>query len=161
MTTKPTLAYKYLIKLLSIRDYSEYKLREKLREKKYPADEIEMAISEIKARNFLREEFYTEARIKGFMNKGYSPNYIRQKLKQEYLSVSDDEINAVFTEHKLTSHDQICHLIQKKIRGKNELDYKEESKILRFLLSKGHDFDESKKIIKSITTCVDRSNNEL
>ena len=58
--TTSNKAYMYLVKLLSSRDYSEYKLREKLREKKYPADEIESALNEIKSKGFLREEAYAE-----------------------------------------------------------------------------------------------------
>lgn len=150
MTTQATIAYLYLVKLLSARDYSEHKLREKLREKKHPADEIESAINEIKARGFLREAAYTQARVKTFMEKGYSPDYIRQRLAEEHLSVTDEEIQAVFEEYHLTPEVQIDRLIRKKIQGATELDYSEENKILRFLLSKGHDFGESKKVLKMV-----------
>jgi regulatory protein len=150
MTTPSNKAYLYLVKIISGRDYSEHKLREKLREKKYPADEIDTAINEIKARGFLREEVYAEARVKSFMEKGYSPDYIRQRLTEEHLTVTDEEIEAVFTEYRLTPEDQIARLIRKKIQGKTEFDYAGENKILRYLLSKGHDFGESKKMMKSI-----------
>ena len=135
MNTPSNKAYLYLIKLISFRDYSEHKLREKLREKKYPANEIDSAINEIKTKGYLKEELYTEARVKGFMNKGYSPNYIRQKLAQEHLTVTEEEID---------------RLARKKMHGKTEFDYEGQSKILRFLLSKGHDFGTSKKVLKSI-----------
>lgn len=149
MTSSPAnKAYFYLIKILSARDYSEYKLREKLREKKYSSEEIEQAINEVKSKGYLREENYAAARVKAFMEKGYSPVFIRQKLAQENVTLSDEKIEAVFTEYRLTPNDQIERLIRKKIRGKAEIDYNEESKILRYLISKGHDFSESKKLIK-------------
>lgn len=150
MTTQSNKAYLYLIKIISSRDYSEHKLREKLREKNHPADEIESAINEIKAKGYLREEVYSEARVKGFMDRGYSPDYIRQRLAQEHLTVTDEEIKAVFTEYRMTPEDQIDRLIRKKIQGKTEFDYAGENKILRYLLSKGHDFGDSKKTMKSI-----------
>jgi regulatory protein len=150
MPTPPNKAYLYLVKIISGRDYSEHKLREKLSTKKYSANEIESAICEIKNRGFLREEIFAEARVKGFMERGYSPDYIRQRLAQEHLTVTDEEIEAVFTEHGLTTEDQIDRLVRKKIQGKTDFDYAGESKILRYLLSKGHDFGDSKKVLKSI-----------
>jgi regulatory protein len=150
MNTQSKKAYLYLVKLLSSRNYSEHKLREKLIGKNYPADEIESAINEVLTRGFLREDLIAESRIKSFMEKGYSPEYIRQRLALEHLTVSDDEIQAVFSEYRLTPEDQIDRLVRKKIQGKAELDYDEENKVLRYLLSKGHDFGDSKKILKSI-----------
>lgn len=143
-------AYSYLVKIISSRDYSEHKLREKLREKKFPPEDCEAALSEIKARGYLREDAYTEARIKGFMNKGYSVSYVRQKLKQEHLTVTDEQIEEVFGEHRTSEEDQIERLAQKKIGTKSGLDFAEQGKILRFLLSKGHDYSKSKKILKSL-----------
>lgn len=140
----------YLVKIISARDYSEHKLREKLRERKYPQDEIESAISEIKSKGYLREEVYAEARIKAFMHKGYSPNYIRQKLAQEHLIATNEEIEAVFSEYRTSPEDQMDRLIRKKMHGKTEFDYAGESKILRYLISKGHEFSAGKKIMENI-----------
>lgn len=151
---KSPKAYTYLVKILSVRDYSEHKLREKLKERKYPADEIEDAISEMKSKGYLREEVYAAARIKALMQKGYSPDYIRQKLDQEHLSASEEEIAVVFTEYRTSPEEQIDRLVRKKMQGKTDFDYTEESKILRYLLSKGHDFGDAKKIMKNIITEV-------
>ncbi len=134
-------AYSYLVKLLSSRDYSEHKLREKLREKKFPANEIDNAINEIKERGYLREEAYSEARVKGFMSKGYSISYIRQKLSQEKLSVSEEFIQEIFDEHQLTEADQIEKLLKKKLRvlsEDREEAQKERQKAIRYVFSKGH-----------------------
>jgi regulatory protein len=140
----------YLVKLLSYRDYSEHKLREKLREKKFPTDEGEKALNEIKEKGYLKEDLYTEARVKAFMHKGYSPDYIRQKLAQEHLSLTTEAIEKIFDEYCVRVEDQIERLVRKKMHGKTEFDYAVESKIIRYLLSKGHDFGASKKMIKSI-----------
>jgi SOS response regulatory protein OraA/RecX len=138
-------AYSYLVKLLTGRDYSEHKLKEKLQEKvrakKFPADEAQKALNEIKERGFLREESYAEARIKAFMHKGYSANYIRQKLNQEKVSVTEETIYEIFEEYRITEKDQIERLIQKKLRSipeDKEEAYKERQKAIRFAISKGH-----------------------
>lgn len=147
---KSTKAFMYLVKIISARDYSEHKLREKLREKKYSNEEAEDAINEIKAKGYLKEDLYTEARVKAFMHKGYSPNYIRQKLSQEHLTVTNEAIEEIFCEYRTSTDDQIDRLVRKKIGRKTEIDFDGESKILRFLISKGHDFSQSKKVMKAI-----------
>lgn len=150
MTAHPSKAYTYLIKIISMRDYSEHRLREKLREKKYSQNEIDSAIDEIKTRGYLREKAYTQSRIRSLMEKGYSSNFIGQKLAEEQLSATSDEIDAVFLEYRLTSEDQITRLLQKKMQGKTEIDFEGESRLLRYLISKGHEYSNSKKILKSL-----------
>jgi regulatory protein len=161
MSTKE--AYSYLVKLLSARDYSEHKLREKLKLKKFPANEIEDALNDIKARGYLREEIYTEARVKGFMNKSYSVNYIRQKMAQEHLTVSEESIQEIFDEHHVDEEDQIKKLLAKKLRSisdDKEEAYKEKQKAARFALSKGHNPGLVFKILKSSFNGQDIGENE-
>lgn len=151
-------AYFYLIKILSSRDYSEHKLREKLRERKYPASEIDEVINEIKAKGYLKEDLYTEARIKGFMHKGYSIDYIRQKLQQEKLTVPLETIGDIFEEYRITEDQQVERLALKKIGTKIPEDFEQESKILRYLISKGHDFSRSKRVLKGLISNLKAEN---
>jgi regulatory protein len=141
-------AYLTLIRLLSSKDYSEHKLREKLRNRDFPAAEIDEAIAQVKEKNYLKEEIYAEARAKAFMNKGYSKNYIRQKLGIEHVKVDQEFIQDIYTDHNKSEDDQIKYLIDKKLRGKTIDDYDQESKIIRFILSKGHNISEIKKAIR-------------
>lgn len=145
-------AYSYLVKILSARDYSEHKLREKLREKKYPANEIDAAINEIKEKGFLREEAFTESRIRSFMNKGLSINHIRQKLRQEHLEASDEQIQEIFDENLISEDQQIERLARKKMGSKTDLDFEDQGKILRYLISKGHDYALCKKVLGTIVS---------
>lgn len=147
-------AYIYLVKILTLRDYSEHQLREKLKVKKYSIDEIDSALNEIRNKGYLREDLYASARIKIFMEKGYSPEYISQKMAQENINVTNETIDAVFTEYQFSPENQIERLVRKKIQGKTDFDFKSESKILRYLISKGHDFSTSKKIMANIISEV-------
>jgi regulatory protein len=143
-------AFNYLVKILSTRDYSEHKLREKLIEKKYSASEIDSAINEIQIRGYLREDAYTKGRIQGFINKGLSINHIRQKLNQEHLEASDDKIQEMFNENQTSEDQQIERLARKKIGSKTDLKYEDQVKILRYLISKGHDYGISKRILGNL-----------
>lgn len=143
-------AFSYIVKLLSAREYSEHKLREKLRTKKFPANEIDEAINEVKAKGYLREEVYAEGRVRGFMNKAYSVNYIKQKLAQEHLTLSEEAIQEIFEDNNVSTEDQIERLVRKKVGSKTNLDFDQQGKILRYLISKGHDFSTSKKVMKNV-----------
>ncbi len=152
-------AYLTLIKLLSRRDYSEHKIREKLRTRGFLHEDIEAAIKTAKEKNYLREELYASARVKAFMNKGYSEDYIKRKLEQEEMNVADDFISDIYAENNRTEADQIRELIRKKAKNAAINDFDAEVKIIRFLLSKGHDLGMIKKELKeyknsSILSCV-------
>lgn len=135
-------AYLYLIKLLAKRDYSEFKLKNKLIEKKFAITEIELALEQIKNAGYLREDYYAEARIKAYMNKGYSQGFIQHKLRQEHVDVTREYIQEIFSEHRMTEQNQIEKLIDKKLlldQTQTDTDeIKIKAKILRFLASKGH-----------------------
>jgi regulatory protein len=148
MSTKE--AFSYIVKLLSAREYSEHKLREKLRTKKFPANEIEEALIEIKAKGYLREDVYAEARVRSFMNKAYSVDYIRQKMAQERLTISEEQIQEIFEDNDMSEETQIEGLVRKKIGSKTNLDFDQQGKVLRYLISKGHDFSTSKKVLKNV-----------
>lgn len=139
-------AYIYAIKLLTRQSYSEYKLRSKLLERNFQKEEVDSAIQQIKNRNFLQEESYTESRIKNFMFKGFSPELINYKLIEEKISVSDDLISRIFNENNVTVEDQIRQLASKKIKLNST--NQNTDKILRYLLSKGHEIYTCQKILK-------------
>lgn len=146
------IAYNYLVKLLSFRDYSEHKLREKLREKKFSPEESETAINDLKSKGYLKEDLYTEARIKGFMHKHYSASYIKQKLKVEKLEVEISTIWDIFEEYHISEEDQIQNLLRKKLKNKKETLEKEDyyklsQSAIRYVISKGH---EPSKVFKQI-----------
>lgn len=140
MTTTNT--YKHAIRLLTRQDYSEYKLRTKLSAKQFPLNDIDDAIEILTNQKYLRDEFYAESRIKVLIRNNYGPSYIEQKLKQEHLKTSGQQILDVYDEMRITIKSQIDNLIQKKIPTRIPEDHKEREKIkikiYNFLYSKGH-----------------------
>lgn len=144
-------AYLYGIRILAKRDYSEVKLRQKMRDKKFEFDEIDVAVEQIKELGYLREDYYIEARIKGFMHKHYPPFNIQQRLRNESLEVPLEDIQAVFDEYKITERSQIEHLIDKKTRrgvpeaGTEEF-FKFREKVLGSVHRKGHNLSLAKNV---------------
>lgn len=155
MTDDFKKAYNYCIFLLSKRDYSRYKIRMKLKERKHTPEVIEETIEVLVEQNYLREEEYKRQRIKQLIYKGYANNYIIQKMAQEKLQVEVDEIEILREQNDASTESQIQYLIEKKLRGVElpedyESKMKLKNKVTRFLISKGYQFAEINNKISEI-----------
>ena len=146
--------YNYSIHLLARQDYSEFKLRQKLRSKKdNPSHEVDEIIEALKSRGLLKEENYKRLFIRKWMLKGESENKIRQRGSLEKLDFSDDDFKNAGLELGFEDQDSLKKLIDKKLRSKvipqeYEERFKLKNKIIRFLLSKGHSYEECKKALQ-------------
>lgn len=145
--------YNYCIHLLARQDYSEYKLRQKLRSKPQNLPHmIDEALTKLKAKGLLREEAYRRLFIRKWMMKGESEDKIRKRGAMEKLNFADDEFEMVSQELGFNDDESLEKLVQKKLRTKEipkdpkEL-FKLRDKVLRFLISKGHDFSDAKAAI--------------
>ena len=94
--------YQSAIKLLTKRDYSRFKLQQKLSDKGYPSSDIHSTIEILLEKKYLREDYYTEARIKGLLRKNYGPYYIQQKLNEEEITCSFEEIDQISKDIQLS-----------------------------------------------------------
>lgn len=143
--------YNYCIHLIARQDYSEYKLRKKLRSKPQNLPhQIDEAIEKLKAKGLLREESYRRLFIRKWMLKGESEDKIRKRGSQEKLTFEDGEFEICAQELGFTDDESLEKLVAKKLRSKeipkNPAEkFKLRDKVLRFLISKGHSFEDSKK----------------
>jgi regulatory protein len=145
--------YNYSIHLLARQDYSEFKLRQKLRSKKDNLPhEIEEVIQKLNERGLLREENYRRLFIRKWMIKGEAEDKIKKRGAIEKLEFDDDEFQKVSDELGFTDNDSVEKLLAKKMRSKEiplstEERYKLRNKLLRYLITKGHSYDDSKSSI--------------
>ncbi len=152
--------YNYCIHLLARQDYSEFKLKQKLRSKPNNLPhEIDEILSKIKEQGLLREENYKRLFIRKWMLKGESVDKIRKRGSQEKLEFGDEEFELVKNELGCNDSDNIEKLVAKKLRfqtiPQNHLErYKLRDKILRYLISKGHSYDIAKKSIETYFKCA-------
>lgn len=139
-------AYSYSIKLLSKRDYSSFKLKQKLIARNYTDSEIIEIINTLKDKKFINDKNYALSRAKSFASKGLSNNFLIRRLEQEELYLDDEEVNALRTDYNLLERDIINQLINKKIKfqkaakSPEELQ-KQKVKLISYLASKGHSYD--------------------
>lgn len=144
--------YSYSLALLARQDYSEYKLRQKLRTKEFIPHEIDEVILELKEKQYIREDNYRRLFIRKWMIKGESPEKIRMRGAQEKLSFEKEDFENASDELGITSTDNIEKLIAKKLRLKDiPSDYESKSKlrdkVIRYLISKGHSYDLAKRAL--------------
>lgn len=145
--------YNYCIHLLARQDYSEFKLRQKLRSKPQNLPhEIEEALVKLKANGLLREENYRRLFIRKWMMKGESEQKIRQRGAQEKIEFTSEEFRAIEIELGFTDEDSLEKLVEKKLRFKDiprdpKEKFKLRDKVLRYLISKGHSYEEAKRSI--------------
>lgn len=144
--------YQYAIKLLTLRDYSRFKLANKLTSKGYSDLEVNEVINQLLSLNYLREDNYIRAKVKQLLLKGYSNNYIKRACDQEQLNISEEDIDNLRSEFHLSSDEIIIELINKKLRNKKIPQtyiekQKLKSKLFFFLQSKGHESQLALKLI--------------
>jgi regulatory protein len=140
------LAYNYSIRILSRKDYSVYKMQQKLKGRGHSKEIIDKTVDKLVEQNYIRENEYKRIRIKTLLVKKYSDSYIIQKCSQEMLDISKDDIDIIRKEYDIHDNDTIKYLIEKKLRYKEiptewESKMKLKSKIMNFLKTKGYSYD--------------------
>jgi len=149
-----TRIYNYSIHLLARQDYSEFKLRQKLRSKKDNLPhEVDEVLDALKVRGLLKEENYRRLFIRKWMMKGESEDKIRNRGSMEKLQFEAEEFRAIELELGFGDQESIEKLVHKKLRSKVIPEEYEEkmslkNKVLRFLISKGHSYDDCKKALQ-------------
>ncbi|MCR5101090.1 MAG: recombination regulator RecX [Butyrivibrio sp.] len=135
--------------LLQKRDYTEYKLREKLKDGQYPEEIIDIAVDYVKSYKYIDDERY----VRDFVNcyiESRSKNRIIQDLinkglKKDFISPIIDEI------YDETNPDieleQVLVLLKKKKYDPENADYACKQKLMSFLFRKGFSMDVIRKAL--------------
>lgn len=133
-------AKKRCLNLLQKKNYTEYKLREKLREGLYPIEIEEKAIAYVKSFHYIDDYRYacdyifyhkdTETRKKieeKLRIKGIEASILQQAFADSYKEGEELQIEL----------EQVYKLLQKKHFDRENMDWKEKQKIYAYLLRKG------------------------
>ncbi len=142
----PKRATKRAMNLLQKKDYTESKLREKLREGLYSDDCIDAAIDYVKSYKYLDDERFARDYITYHMELR-SKNRILQDLLGNGVSkdLCESLINELYSEYDSdVETEQIRNLLNKK-HYSEDMDYKDKQKIIAFLLRRGYSMESIKK----------------
>ena len=137
LSTKQTnKAISYSCRLLGMREYSEYSLRQKLLARGYLTNEIEATIAFLLENNWLSDQRFCEVYIRSKSNRGQGLQRINYELKSK--GISSSMIEAVLVENPI-DWQQICNdTCIKKIESSNLTpELKCRQKLERFLRYRG------------------------
>lgn len=147
--------FNYCVHLLARQDYSEYKLRQKLRSKPQNLPHmIDEVMVKLKEKGLLRDESYRRLFIRKWMMKGEAEDKIRKRGSMEKLTFEAGEFEQCARELGFTDDESIEKLIAKKLRSReipkdSAERYKLRDKVLRFLISKGHSYEDAKRSLSN------------
>jgi regulatory protein len=137
------------IRLLSRRDYSESELCAKLAVKGYPECEITEICIWCKQSGYLDDLRYAESHIRGYLRKGYGELKIRYTMKQK---VPEDIIQTVFDQDDIDWYELARQTAEKKFASSPFTgEQKDYARRVRFLQSRGFDFEQIQYALKNIS----------
>lgn len=120
-------------------------VRDYLKRKEYADDLIKCTIEKLKEYRVLDDDNFAEMYINTYKNK-YGNGILRKKLFEKGVS---REIIDKYLEDNVPDEEIVYNLAIKKL-GQKPATYENMSKIMRFLASRGWDFDINNKIVKQI-----------
>lgn len=134
--------------LLKSRPYTEYQIREKLRQGFYPEAVIDDAVAYVKSFHYIDDRCYAKDYIVY-----YSENRSRGRITQDLIKkgIAKELINTVYEEDLEEELPDEIVLMQRLLRKKNydkeSADYQERQKMGAFLYRKGFSLDKIERII--------------
>lgn len=143
----------YALWLLSAREYSVARLREKCTEK-YPEhlEEIELLINNFVQKKYLDDERFCEVMIRSEIRKGNGKQKIVQKLMQKGidLGLAKEQVEVHIQTDDL--FDAAWTLAEKKklqIERKypETSDFEKQQKLMQYLAGRGYDYDFIKQLV--------------
>lgn len=138
-TVIPKRAKLRAMNLLQKRDYTEYKLREKLKEGLYSEEIIDDTVEYLKSYKYLDDERFADDYIRYHL-KDKSRARLKQDLMQKGISgeLIDKVLMSAYEEETSDPElEQCAKLLKKKHYDPENMTYEEKQKIMAFLYRKG------------------------
>jgi regulatory protein len=144
-------AYNYAVSLLSRAAKSEKQVIQKMVEKGYDQELIEITVKKLKVNKFIDDSDYCERFIHDKIN---FSKYGKLKIKEALCSkgidrrIIDEKLSVITDEDELG---KAFELSQKKLKTLSNIDpLKRKVKLYNYLISKGFDYDTVNKAVSSV-----------
>lgn len=135
--------------LLEKRDYSEYKLREKLNEGGYPKQVIDTALEYVCSYGYVDDTRYAVSYI-NYASSSKSKKQIEQELLKKGISKTDIEKAYEEASVDLEPEEELIKtLLHKKHYDDMEQTYENKQKMIAFLYRKGFNLDKIYKVLET------------
>jgi regulatory protein len=129
--------------LLEKMDYTEFQIRQKLKENAYPQEIIEGVVEFLLEHRYLDDDRYLENYLNYHGNR-LSKMQLKQKLRQK--GISAEKIDLALENMEGTDESALIReLMRKRKYDPSEADEKVKQKMIRYLLGRGFSYDEIRK----------------
>ncbi len=126
--------------LLARREHSQVELMQKLKQREFAVQDIDLAIEHLLAKNYLCDKRFAESVCRYRSNRGYGWQYITNELKQK--GVCSTIIQQLHKNCEIDWYLQAELAYNKRFGIKNIEDNKDKAKRIRFLQYRGFSTDE-------------------
>ncbi|MCU7960764.1 MAG: recombination regulator RecX [gamma proteobacterium symbiont of Bathyaustriella thionipta] len=123
------------IRLLAIREHSQYELQQKLLRRGFEEAAINTELQKLKQQDLLNENRFAEQYVHYRRGRGYGPLRITMELQQK--RVPEDLIACFVDEHDDSWQQDMLRVYRKKFANRPAADYKERMRRARFLQYRG------------------------
>lgn len=121
--------------LLEKMDRTEWQLRRKLLEGKYPQELVDRAVAYVKSYHYIDDDRYARTFIR--LNQERR-SILRMKMDLQARGIAEDIIEQAMEEENETSQEELIHrLLEKKMYHAATASFQEKQKICQFLQRKG------------------------
>ena len=126
--------------LLARREHSKKELRQKLLLRDYALEDIEPILQALSEQNIQSDVRFAESLMRVRISRGYGWIYICAELKQKGLA--NDIISEIHQTQSIDWFEQAHTAYQKRFADTPISDQKDKAKRIRFLQSRGFDFEQ-------------------
>lgn len=107
---------------------------------------VENVVSLLKRYNYINDSEFTVKYINDRVN---ISNYGKRRIKMELSNkgIASDIIAEAFSSFEFDEETVITKLIEKKLKNSTAIDFKKKQKLFNFLVNRGFDFEEIKKVL--------------
>ncbi len=126
--------------LLARRDHSQVELQQKLKQREFTVQDIDLAIEHLLSKNYLCDDRFAQSICRYRSNRGFGWQYIANELKQK--GVSSTIIQQLHKNCEIDWYLQAELAYNKRFGIKTIEDKKDRAKRIRFLQYRGFSVDE-------------------
>ena len=134
--------------LLEKMDRTEWQLRRKLLEGKYPQELVDRAVAYVKSYHYIDDDRYARTFIR--LNQERR-SILRMKMDLQARGIAEDMIEQAMEEENETSQEELIHrLLEKKMYHADTASFQEKQKICQFLQRKGFRSSEIMHVLERV-----------
>lgn len=148
MSSESSKAYAVGIRLLSRREHSIREIEDKLTSKGFDVSVVQMVIDKLVDQGYLSQTRFARSFLSMRISQGKGPLLIHQEMS--YRGVTKELIEEVEVELGVDWLEQASEVIRRKCKGAVPGDFREKSKLVRHLASRGFSLSVAQQALKAL-----------